>query len=431
MLTRRREHAARRPVDPAPYAGLDARGNLARASHHVLVSGPTGSGKTRRVLAPAVASWRGPVVDVSSKPDLMSLAAPLRPGPAWLLDLTGQTSPDAGAERVAADPVRAIQTDDDALDLAELLLATGGLGHGSGQSAGQDGGFWRSMAASPLAGVLLAGRDVGMGWVRAAVSVASGEEDEPSWSSAALRCGDSPHGRELAAIMELDPRLRDSVKATMQVAVSPWAREAVRGDGLIPLSLDDFATAAQAGQEPTLHLLAPASGVAAGAAVSVVDQIIQLWRRSTSELPGCLIVVDELANTCPLPSLPTYLTEARGLNIALVGAVQDTSQLALRWGETGRDVLRAVAPSVLLLRGATGEEALLKRFAAAEGQVEAWSRTTSSGREEPAGWQAQSALGDRVHWSDLVPRDVGEGRLLVEGRTGVRVRLPDISEVSK
>ena len=54
---------------------------------HVLVSAPTETGKTRRILAPAAALWGGPTVVVSSKDDLMQLVMQMRTGPQALIDL--------------------------------------------------------------------------------------------------------------------------------------------------------------------------------------------------------------------------------------------------------------------------------------------------------------------------------------------------------
>jgi hypothetical protein len=42
------------------------------------------------------------------------------------------------------------------------------------------------------------------------------------------------------------------------------------------------------------------------------------------------LIYDEVANTPPLPDLPIYATEARGLGVAVPVAVQLTEQLPLR-----------------------------------------------------------------------------------------------------
>ena len=75
-----------------PYCGFDRETTtvgavLAEAAAHVLVSGPTGRGKTRRILAPAAVLWGGPAVVVSSKDDLFQLVMQRRYGPKALIDL--------------------------------------------------------------------------------------------------------------------------------------------------------------------------------------------------------------------------------------------------------------------------------------------------------------------------------------------------------
>lgn len=80
----------------------------------------------------------------------------------------------------------------------------------------------------------------------------------------------------------------------------------------------------------TLFMVAPPTGVAAGAAVSAVDFISKRWRANQTEaikLPR-LLVVDELCNTMPWPKLPTVVTEPRAMGIHLLVAVQPTGHFA-------------------------------------------------------------------------------------------------------
>ncbi len=58
-----------------------------RTAAHCLISAPpTESGKSRRLLAPASALWGGPVVQVSSKDDVMQLTMERRFGPKAVID---------------------------------------------------------------------------------------------------------------------------------------------------------------------------------------------------------------------------------------------------------------------------------------------------------------------------------------------------------
>lgn len=266
--------------DPFPYGGR-AGLEFARTGPHLLVVGPTGSGKTRRVLGPGAILWDGPAVIVSSKPDLLALTATARSGrgPIYVLDLTGAARCPAGAVPVRADPVLAVSNGDDALTLAELLLRIGSLGAGTG--GGESQSFWQSLASGPLAALIEAAGPGGMPWVMSALGRIDGGDGEPgevqpSWAEAVERCGDySANGERLAALAMADDRLRDSTTATMTVAQSAWQRQSVRAAGVRPW---DPSMLVRSDCDPTLFLIAPASGVAAGAAVAIVDQVIQHWR---------------------------------------------------------------------------------------------------------------------------------------------------------
>jgi hypothetical protein len=72
---------------------------------------------------------------------------------------------------MVSDPTAAITTADEALTVAETMLATSGVGFG-GATAGasvSSGGLWESSAAPPLAALLYAasprGDNQGMPWV--------------------------------------------------------------------------------------------------------------------------------------------------------------------------------------------------------------------------------------------------------------------------
>ncbi|AUH68628.1 type IV secretory system conjugative DNA transfer family protein [Gordonia sp. YC-JH1] len=113
-------------VTDAPYCGFRA-GKYAEAGPHVIVSGPTGVGKTFRVLGPAAGLWPGPAIVVSSKTDIAELTIPARRkrGAQRVLDLGGHAHLPRDVQRVRYDPTTALETADDALDLAALLLKVG------------------------------------------------------------------------------------------------------------------------------------------------------------------------------------------------------------------------------------------------------------------------------------------------------------------
>lgn len=440
-----------------PYGGLvPGKNTLARTAPHLLVSGPTGQGKSRRVLAPGILMWQGPVVAVSSKPDLVQLCLTQRltwdgHGRTYVIDLSGEIPDEAlpeGVEKVAVDPTALVRTDDDALDMASILLSSGAAGASEGKGDGAGDAFWTNLATAPLAAILRAASERGIGWAREAVSRIAPTEDEdgedhgdemeePSWASAAqllVEMGSEMLAQELEAVVALDGKMRDSVAITMKSAVAPWLRSTVASPGatvFTPTMLEH--------PRATLFMVAPASGVAAGAAVATVDFITKRWRANQTEevtLPRLLLVVDELTNTMPWPKLPVVVTESRAMGINLLVAVQATSQLAKRYGTQGMNELREVFPATLCLVGAAEKEML---------EHAAWWYGHSQRQNlsvDHHGRQSQSA--ERVETmraTDLLPKSKDEGRLLrgsdptttgeddTIAEAGLLVSLPDISKI--
>lgn len=409
---------------------------------HVLVSGLTGSGKSRRVLGPGILMWDGPVVAVSSKPDLVQLTMADRLaddgyGRTYLIDLSGEVPDDfipAGVQRLVVDPVALIASDDDALDMATVLMKTGSVG--AGQSQGD--AFWETISAGPLAALLRAAGSDGMRWARAAVGAVDApggsDEDTPSWVTAAQRLemmGSTMLADELASAGELEDKMRDSVVSTMKSAVAPWLRTTVAGrvgDAVFTPALLEHPKA-------TLYMVAPADGVAAGAAVSVAEFVSKRWRRNQSEpvkLPRVLMVVDELCNTMPWPKLPTVVTEARAMGIHLLVAVQGTSQFARRYGRDGMDELRDVFPAVLCLYGAPEKEMLEKAaWWSGQGDVQ------KASMDYMGRMSQNTERRENLSAHGLQPTSIDEGRLL-RGRisssdprseVGIMVDLLDIDEI--
>lgn len=441
---------------PTPFAGFIG-GKPAQSAPHVLVSGVSGSGKSRRVLGPGILMWRGPVVAVSSKPDLidMTLGQRAAMGGAdhtYVLDLSGEVPDDAlppGVRKVVVDPTALIQSDDDALDMATILMQSGAAGAGGGSNHKSGDPFWENVATAPLAALLRAASLMttsekrGIDWAREAVSRMDDDDqdgepmDLPSWTMAMrVNVGDDGResliGQKLSAAYGLDGKMRDSIQVTMESALAPWLRSTVAGCATDTV----FTPALLENPRATLYIVAPATGVAAGAAVSAVDFISKRWRANQSErvkLPRLLLVVDELTNTMPWPKLPTVVTESRAMGIHLLVAVQATSQFAKRYGKEGMDELREVFPATLILVGAP-EKTMLENAAWWAGKSERQKTSIDHANRQSQSSERVATL-DAV---DLLPRDIDHGRLLRGSRpgesgtvneAGLLVELHDISEI--
>jgi type IV secretion system protein VirD4 len=394
---------------------------------HVLVSAPTETGKTRRVLAPAAVLWGGPTVVVSSKDDLMQYVMECRWGPKALIDLRPLAAPvyPDGVESFLYDPTASIFTPHEALTVAETIMQMATVGFGSGADQVSDGGIWESQAAGPLAALLYAaspaGNNEGMGWVlRAVDNLDADRRSEPGWHQAAYVC----HRFEVLAlgmlrILDMEPRQRDSVAITMRKAITPWLRTSFSvtlTEAFDPRFLDD--------PQATLFVLAPADGTVAGAAVTLLDALVRRWREKTASrtpMERLLMIIDELPNTAPIPSLRRIVGEGRGLGINLVAAVQATSQLDTVYGTVYANELRDIFPAAVIMYGAREVELL----EAAEHWSGLTTRRPESFDQSDGRRSLSSELDAGLRWQELLPPNREHARMLIRGTVGAQVEIPD------
>ncbi|UXA21162.1 type IV secretory system conjugative DNA transfer family protein [Mycobacterium sp. SMC-4] len=418
-----------------PYCGFGRRagGNemfVPSSAAHVLVSAPTETGKSRRLLAPAATLWGGPAVVVSSKDDLMQYVMERRWGPKALLDLRPLKSPvyPEGVVPNIYDPTVTIDSPYEALTVAETIMQMSTVGLGSGADQVSDGGVWESQAAGPLAAFLFAaspeGNGKGMDWVLTAVDNIDPENStQPGWVQAAALCHQYPTlAMGMARIMEMDPRQRDSVAITMRKAITPWLRTSLLDrEGFEPFT-PDFLDDPQA----TLFILAPADGTVAGSAVTLLDSLVRRWREKTSTretMHRLLMVIDELPNTAPIPNLRRIVGEGRGLGINLMVAVQASSQLDTVYGAVYANELRDIFPASVIMFGAREEELLT----AAEHWSGLTNRRPQGFGQNDGGKNLNNDLGATLRWQELLPPTREHARLLIRGGVGTCVEIPDWS----
>lgn len=408
---------------------------MPRSGPHVLVTAPTETGKTRRLLAPASVCWGGPAVIVSSKDDLMQLVMQRRYGPKMLVDLRPIANPvyPPGVQPVMFDPTANITSPNEAMTVAETIMQMATVGLGSGADQVSDGGVWESQAAGPLAAFLYAaspeGNGQGMDWVLRAVDNIDTESEDahrkPGWLQAQALCWNyEVLAIGMARIMDMEPRQRDSVAITMRKAITPWLRASLVAAENPDFALAAFDPAFLDDPQATLFVLAPADGTVAGAAVTLLDSLVRRWREKTSrleQLHRLLMVVDELPNTAPLPSLRRIVGEGRGLGINMVAAVQASCQLDTVYGPAYAHELRHIFPVNVIMYGAHEQELL--------DPVEDWSgltfRRTESYGQADGHRGLSSDLGAGLRWEELLPPDREHARMIVRGGLGHCVEIPD------
>lgn len=424
-----------------PYGG-SIDGVPVETAPHLIVSGPTGRGKSLRVLVPGALLWEGPRVLVSSKADFMQEVISRgihHRGRVYIMDLTGEIPDDPDwlkdveYTRVISDPCSLVDNDDDALEMASLLIKVGELSaSGGGGGGGDNSAFWETQARKLLAGLILAGRASGKGidWaLQAAGQHSSDDENDPAWDTAYGLLHDkdnkptSRHAREVRLKGQVDAKMRDGLKATMANAFSPWDSTTVSGygrDDVVPFAPEML----EGDDEPTLAIISSMDGPGVGAAVAAVETIIRHWRRNLPRgLKRVLLSIDEFANTCPLPKASTYLGESRGIGIAMVLALQSTgAQLREKYGEARAASIQELAPAMLILQGDAGSKEMLENAAWWDGEDERLVESIDhQGHTTTSAERVQ-----RTTAQSLLPEDLDHGRLLLYGQKGHLVELPGI-----
>ena len=419
------------PVTPFGGWTRDGRGRLRplETAPHIGAFAPPGTGKTRKWLAQAATLWPGPALVSSSKDDLMQLVASRRSGRCALLDLRPVAAPWYPSDFTGYryDPTALITDLSEAMALAETLLSTGSVSmSGSAFRAGSDPGPWDQLAFAPLTCLLYAASALGrsMEWTLAAAEnvAVRGPDDpqpshaEPSWRNAAMLCGDELFRARVASVLGMEPRQRDSVKITVTKVLTAWLRTSRRDRTLPAITLDFL-------EDPTatIYLLTPADGTVAAQAIALMDQLINRQRTKVAQWEQFHRVgffLDEITNT-PLPRLPQYLAESRGLGTSICYAAQAGSQLDAIYGPLQGRAIRDVTPASLVMYG-SHERDLMESAAFWAGKT---TRSEQSYTHNGDDMTTQRHFGNALDAEELMPTNLHEARLIVRGGPGQRVSL--------
>jgi type IV secretory pathway TraG/TraD family ATPase VirD4 len=122
------------------------------------------------------------------------------------------------------------------------------------------------------------------------------------------------------------------------------------------ISIESFDVRMLDDPDATLFVITPNSGTVAGAAVALIDSIIQYFRKKTANhqlTHRLLLELDEACNSCPLPALLHYVGESAGLGVNLMATVQASSHFGVVYGPKYADALRDVFPGTLIMYGHT------------------------------------------------------------------------------
>ena len=431
----------RPPVTPFAGWTRDAKGRLVplESAPHVGGFAPPGTGKTRRWLAQSAVLWPGPAFVSSSKDDLMQMVASRRAGPIALLDLRPISAPFYPNDFVSYrfDPTALITSLNDAKATAQSLLSTSAVSlSGSAFRSGSDPGPWDQLAFAPLTCLLFAaspaGTGLGMDWT---LEASENTENpltrgpyqtsfDPGWAPAAAWTNDRLFQARVRAVLEMEAKQRDSVKMTVTKVLTAWLLTAQRDRALLPLDLSFFDN-----PDATLYMLTPADGTVAAQAIVLMDQLINRQRTKVAqweEFSRIGLFLDEITNT-PIPRLPQYLAESRGLGCSICFAAQAGSQLDAIYGPLQGKAIRDVTPAALIMYG-SHERDVMESAAFWSGKA---TRSHQSYGHNSDDKNTSRHFGNALEPAELLPRNTGEARLIPRGTPGERVELIDWDEFVK
>jgi type IV secretion system protein VirD4 len=426
-----------------PFGGwiTDPQGRLkpVQTAPHIGCFAVSGVGKTRRWLSQSAVLWPGPALVSSSKDDIWQLVSSLRyPGRSYLVDLrpvdTGPLAP--GLIRCQYDPTRLIERFDDAAYLSKTLLSVSGVAlKGGYRAGGNDTSTWDTLAYAPLACLLWAASpqctDGGIEWaLGAAENVAIPRDDDGNavynrsgmgWAAATAWTPEILYALRTRRVLEYDRKMRDSVALGITKVLSPWLVTLTRNRDLPFLTIGWLSD-----NTATVYLLSTDDGETAGQAITLMDHLINVQRQKTArgeDRPRLGLFLDEIANT-PLPMLPKYLTESRGLGCNICFCAHASAQLDSVYGTVQGRAIVDVLPAALLLKGAH-EQHILASASFWSGKT---TRAHNSYGSDGADRSLHRTFENALEPEELIPRSLDQGRLVVRGSPGVMVKLQEWRE---
>lgn len=371
------------------YLGATRRGVvLGDPEQAVLVLGPPRSGKTISLAIPNVAAAPAAVVATSTKPDVMAATAGARRelGRCWLLDPTGTTDRPDGVTRIRWSPVASARTWDESLVVARSLAGAARPSGRLGESA-----HWTERAEALLAPLLHAAHQRGDG-MDAVVRWVLGQDLEPARRTL-VADGIDTGAAVLAGIAATDPREQSGIWSSTAGLLAAYRADAVL-DGASAPNIDP---AGLAGSGDTVYVCAPArqQELVAPIVVSFIDQVCAggFARRAADPAAAPVtLVLDELANIAPLPTLPALVSEGGGQGVLTLACLQDLSQARQRWGRAA-DGFLSLFGGKLVLPG-IGDLATLELISRLAGEIDTPARGVSGGP-----WWGPGRGAPTVSWS--------------------------------
>ncbi|HET6293841.1 MAG TPA: TraM recognition domain-containing protein, partial [Kribbella sp.] len=350
-----------------------------------IVVGPPRSGKGLHQIIGAIIDAPGAVVTTSTRPDNLAATLELRRATRPVAIFDPQNL--GNVQGIRWSPVRGCENPTTA------MVRASGLAAGAGFTKGgvTDGAFWHGQTEMALRGLLHAAAIDNCG-----ISQLYRWGLEPASAIEAVtilnRSADAAEGwgDTLDGIVRMDGRTRDAIWAGVRSSLSALADPAVReafdppvGEGLDPKTFIQ--------DRGTIYLLGTGIGASATSAfiAALLEDITETARQLAAGSrggrlePPLALVLDEIANLCAVPSLPSLMADGGGSGISTLVVIQSLAQARDRWGEQAAAAMWDAATLRLIL-GGSAQPRDLQDLAAVCGdrddEVRNWSRSPDGGR---------------------------------------------------
>lgn len=361
----------------------------------ILIVGPPRSGKGLHLVVNAILDAPGAVVTTSTRADSLAvtLEARRRVGAVSVFDPQNLAGLPAG---LRWSPIQGCETPRTAMVRASALAASTGLGKG-GVS---DGNFWQDQTKAALQSLLHAAALGGISvdrlfrWSLDPVAAEDAIDILRNDPDAAVGWEDG-----IDAAVHADPRTRDSIWLGVRQSLASLADPTVRA-AVDPGPGESFDAEAFLNSRDTLYLLGTGAGVgaAAGLLAALIEDITEAARRLAARSTGArldpplALVLDEIANLSPLPSLPTLMADGGGTGITPIVVLQSLSQARSKWDADAAGAIWDAAIAKIILGGGSNARDL-KELSDLIGQRDEHTLSTSHG---PDGRRSSSSSQRRV-----------------------------------
>lgn len=315
----------------------DGKPEFAGREDHLLVLGPPRKGKTSGLIAPSIAVHPGPTVIVSTRHDIVPVVrasrmalAEAHGGEVVELALGEASSLLPVASWSATDGCNIWET---ALDRARVIVTT--------DNPNPTDKFWSSSAINLLSSCLFAAALIGDDDRELARRIKSADISE-YYDWLVHKVGnDHPAVHTLWRFINPDAMAAETLQGIFVTTTSgplqSFEYEPIPSK--VTFSINEFVRS-----WGTVFITIPWYRHEAfqPRVTAFLEAVIASWRKYANSSVTLLLVLDEVANVAPIPTLPQMITAGGGDGIQLILGMQEPSQV-LRWGQQANVILNSVS----------------------------------------------------------------------------------------